>query len=98
MNADDGITQTTVGPAPENIRKVCDKWNLRAKASGEGGFRVSGSTVTRPSVGRVNYHLRLDLPSGKRLSVSLGMTDDKTVLEAIRAMLRQAKQQVSFSF
>jgi len=46
----------------------------------------------------VNHHLRLTLPNGKRMSVSLGMTDDKTVLSAIRAMLAQAEMSVSFTF
>lgn len=93
----DVITTVSIAQAPAPIRKVCEDWNGKARRAGEIGYRVSVSAITRPG-GHVNHHLRLDLPNGQRLVVSLGNVEPTTIRSAIRALLTKSGQTVHFEF
>lgn len=90
-------TSITVRRPDTSLQKICDEWNLRARKSGEPGFRVSIVEVVRPT-GHVNHHLRLDVPSGRRESLSLGSVDPRNVRMAIRVLLVRANAKVPFQF
>ena len=83
------VTGAQLVAAPENVLAVCERASKLLR-SPEGPCRVSAICIKRPS-GHVNTHVRLDPPSGARISASLGATDDDTVKAAIIALLKAAK-------
>lgn len=75
--------------APKNVWVICDKATKLLRLP-EGPCRVTAVSIKRPS-GHTNLHVRLDPPSGQRVSVSLGASDDATVKAAILALCKTAK-------
>lgn len=71
----------TVGPAPESMRRVCDKFNA-AMFKRRDATRASVARVERPG-GNVAHHVRLDPMGGKRIKETVFATDDGAVMAAI---------------